>query len=312
LGEVWNQNMSKNGLSVVISVFNGEKELDNCLRSIDFAQEIIIINNSSTDKTLEIAQKYTDKIFTKPNNPMLNVNKNFGFTKATNQWILSLDADEQVTPELKEEIKSLRLSAEDSRNGYWIPRKNIIFGKWIEHSGWYPDYQLRLIKKGKGKFPEKHVHEMIKAEGEMGYLKNHIIHNNYENISQFLNKLSMTYGLNEAEQLIENGYIFDWKDAIRFPVKEFLSRFFAREGYKDGFHGLMLALLMAFYHFIVFSYIWEKNKFKQINDVSMLDETEKEIMQSSKDLFFWFSKERIKLIKNPISKTFHRILGKIK
>jgi glycosyltransferase involved in cell wall biosynthesis len=305
--------MNKNDfISVVISVFNGEGVLEECLKSASWASEIIVIDNSSTDKTLEIAKKYTDKIFTKPNNLMLNVNKNFGFSKASGKWILSLDADEQVTPELVKEIGVLNLEEDGPINGYYIPRKNIIFGKWMEHTGWYPDYQLRLFRRGKGKFPEEHVHEIIKINGEVGYLKNHIMHNNYESIFQFLNKLATIYGPNEAGQLIKKGYIFDWKDAIRFPVKEFLSRFFAREGYKDGFHGLMLSLLMAFYHLIVFSYIWEKQKFKQINNTEILTETEKEITKSSKDLFFWFSKEKEKFIKNPFTKVFHKILTKVK
>lgn len=302
----------KNLLSVVISVFNGEKILDDCLKSAAFADEIIVINNSSTDKTLELARKYTDKIFTRPNNPMLNINKNFGFSKTNGDWILSLDADERITPELQKEIFSILNSQLSTPNGYWIPRKNIIFGKWIEHAGWYPDRQLRFFRKNKGKFPEEHVHEMVKVEGKVGSLNEHIVHYNYDNTSQFLQKLGTIYGPNEADQIIKKGYIFDWRDSIRFPVKEFLSRFFAREGYKDGFHGLMLSLLMAFYHLIVFSYIWEKHKFKQINDEAMLVQTEKEIAQSSKDLFFWFSKERAKLIKNPLKQIFHKILRKVK
>jgi len=302
----------KNMLSVVVSVFNGEEVLDECLKSVSWAKEIIVVNSSSTDRTLEIVKKYTDKIFTRQNNPMLNINKNFGFSKASGEWILCLDADERITPELQEEINNLKLGVNNTINGYWIPRKNIIFGKWMEHTGWYPDPQLRLFKRGKGKFPEEHVHEMVKVEGEVGQLNEHILHYNYNSISQFIQKLGESYGLNEAEQLIKKGYSFDWRDAIRFPAKEFLSRFFAREGYKDGFHGLMLSLLMAFYHFIVFSYIWEKHKFQQINDEAMLAQTEKEITQSSKDLFFWFSKERTKLIKNPISKIFHKILRKVK
>jgi glycosyltransferase involved in cell wall biosynthesis len=303
---------SKDVVSVVVSVFNGEKVLDECLKSVSWASEIIVVDNSSTDKTLEIAKKYTDKIFTKQNNLMLNVNKNFGFSKASGEWILSLDADEQITPELAGEIESEIRNQKSEISGYWIPRKNIIFGKWMEHTGWYPDHQLRFFRKGKGKFPEEHVHEVIKITGEVGYLKNNIMHNNYESISQFLNKLATIYGPNEAEQLIKKGYVFDWKDAIRFPVKEFLSRFFAREGYRDGFHGLMLSLLMSFYHFVVFSYIWEKQKFKQIDNKEILAETEKEISQSSKDMFFWFSKEKAKLIKNPLAKVFHKILTKVK
>lgn len=315
--------MKKNLLSVVISTFNSEDKIEECLKAASFASEIIVVDGSSTDKTLEIVKKYTSKIFLRPNNPMLNINKNFGFSKAKNEWIFCLDADERITKELQEEIKSEirnpRLpksgtggQAKSETNGYWIPRKNIIFGKWIEYTGWYPDPQLRLFKKGKGKFPEEHVHEMVKVEGKVGQLNEHILHYNYDSISQFLQKLGTIYGPNEAEQLLKKGYVFDWRDAIRFPVKEFLSRFFAREGYKDGLHGLMLSVLMAFYHLIVFAYIWEKQKFKEINDETLLIDTEKELIQSSKELFFWFSKEKTKLIKNPVSKIFHKILRKVK
>lgn len=311
--------MSKKLLSVVVSVFNGEQVLEGCLKSAMFADEVVVINNSSTDKTLGIAKKYTDKIFTRPNNLMLNINKNFGFSKATSDWIFCLDADEQITPELKEEILSTINSLPrrqagqlSTASGYWVPRKNIIFGKWIEHTGWYPDYQLRLFRNGKGRFPEEHVHEMVKIEGKVGQLSENIVHYNYDGTSQFLQKLGTIYGPNEADQLIKKGYNFDWKDSIRFPVNEFLSRFFAREGYKDGLHGLMLSLLMAFYHLIVFSYIWEKQKFKQINDDKLLEDTEQELAHSSKELFFWFSKEKTKLIKNPLKQLFHKILRKIK
>lgn len=302
--------MSKKMLSAVISVFNGEKELDDCLRSVSFASEIIVINNSSTDKTEEIARKYTDKIFTRPNNPMLNINKNFGFSKATGEWIVCLDADERITAELKEEILSTINHQLSTVNGYWIPRKNIIFGKWIEHTGWYPDHQLRLIKRGKGKFEEKHVHEMINIEGETGYLKNNLLHYNYKTISQFINKLNV-YVENEAGQLIENGYKFKWQDSISFPVKEFLSRFFAREGYRDGFHGLMLSLLMGFYHLLVFAVIWEKKGFEEIEISNFDADLKKEFKKSYKDLSFWMIDEKIKLTKNPFMKILHKTISKI-
>jgi glycosyltransferase involved in cell wall biosynthesis len=301
------------GLSIVISVFNGEKVLEDCLKSASFASEIIIVDNYSTDNTLTIAKKYTDKIYAQKNNPSkIDIQKNFGFEKATKNWVLSLDADERITPELQKEIENLKLEEKNAINGYWIPRKNIIFGKWIKHTGWYPDHQLRLFRRGMGKFLEEHVHEPIRVEGQLGYLENNILHNNYESISQFLDRLFKIYALNEAEQLIKKGYIFDWRDAVRFPTKEFLSRYFAREGYRDGFHGLMLSFLMAFYHFIVFSYIWEKQKFRQIDNEQFLAETEKEVLKTSKDFSFWFSKEKIELIKNPVTKVFRKILRKIK
>ena len=300
-----------NKLSVVISAFNEERKIADCLSSVKIADEIILIDNTSTDKTQEISRKFTNKIFTRSNNPMLNVNKNFGFTKAKNEWILSLDADEQIPHDLAEEIRSILKIKNNKINGYWIPRKNIIFGKWIEHTGWYPDYQLRLFKRGKGKFEEKHVHEMIKLDGESDYLKSPMLHNNYENINQFLQKTFFIYAPNEADNLIKNSYKFDWKDSIRFPVKEFLSRFFAREGYKDGLHGLVLSLLMAFYHLVIFVNIWQMERFKEIEGRDLLQETKNEFQKTNKELLFWFSKEQIGKIKNPIKRSIFRIYKKI-
>src|SRR3989344_1584568 len=293
-------------VSVVISACNEEKKIQDCLESVKWAEEIIFIDNSSTDKTVQIAKKYTSKIFTRPNNQMLNINKNYGFLKATHDWILNLDADERVLPQLAEEIKKITDSP-DKKVGYWIPRKNIIFGKWIEHTGWYPDYQLRLFKKGVGQFPEEHVHEMIKVSGETEYLKENLIHYNYETVPQFLQKLEDIYVPNESEQLIKDGYIFNYLDAIRFPLKEFLSRFFAREGYKDGFHGLMLSLFMSFYHFIVFASIWEKQKFKDISNKNLLTEAEEEIKKSYKEIMFWFLTKKREDTKNLVKKTWLRL-----
>ncbi|MBI2420753.1 MAG: glycosyltransferase family 2 protein [Candidatus Levybacteria bacterium] len=309
-------------LSAVISVFNNEDVLGDCLKSVSFADETIVVNCSSTDKTENIAHKYTDRVFTRPNNPMLNINKNYGFSKAVGEWILCLDADERVTPELAREIKEAILasrpaspsqggrSGRNPANGYWIPRKNIIFGKWIEHTGWYPDYQLRLFRNGKGKFPEKHVHEMLKVEGDTAYLKNNLLHYNYTTISQFLNKLNI-YVFNEAEQLLDKGYKFKWQDVISSPAKEFLSRFFAREGYKDGFHGLMLSLLMSFYHLLVVAVIWEKKGFEEIEVSDFNTEIKKEFKKSYKDLLFWINNERLKAIKSPLRRTVYRIFRKL-
>ncbi len=302
--------MSK--LSVVISVYNEEKKIEECLKSVSFADEIIFVDNTSNDKTVDIARSYTSKIFIRPNSRMLNINKNFGFSKTSNEWILNLDSDEHIEKALREEIE--RIVKEDSSefNGYKIPRKNIIFGKWIEHTGWYPDYQIRLFKKGKGKFPEKHVHELLKVEGNVGTLKGNIVHYNYETILQFLQKLANIYGPNEAEQKIAAGYKFEWQDSIRFPVKEFLSRFFAREGYKDGFHGLMLSLLMAFYHLIVFVSIWELQGFQEIEGGKILEGVETEFKKANKEFKFWIFNEKLKEIKNPVKKKSLSFLRKLK
>lgn len=298
-------------ISVVISVFNEEKKLKDCLESVKWADEIIVVDNESTDKTKEIAKKYTSHIFTQKNNLMLNVNKNFGFTKATGEWILCLDGDERVTKELEEEIKHI-VEANPAVAGYWIPRKNIIFGKWMEHTGWYPDFQLRLFKNGKGKFPEEHVHEMITVEGKAEYLQEHLLHLNFETVAQFLHKHITIYAPNEASDLLKKGYVFNRLDAIRFPIKEFLSRFFAREGYKDGFHGLLLSLLLGFYHLVIFSYLWEHNKFVDEGNKNILHEITEEFNHTKKDFTFWIFQERIRNEKNPLKKflsKFHKYLS---
>lgn len=297
-------------VSVVISAFNEENKLEDCLRSVEWADEIIVVNNSSTDNTEKIARKYTGQVFTKENNVMLNVNKNFGFTKAKNAWILSLDADERVSPELKDEIIQI-LEGNSSPNGFYIPRKNIIFGKWIEHTGWYPDLQLRLFRKGKGKFEEKHVHELLHVEGDTQTMKEHIIHYNFDSIQQFLSKTFSLYAPNEANAFMNKNYTFSYIDAIRFPFNEFLSRYFAREGYKDGFHGFVLSILMAFYHFVVFTLLWEKHGYKELEQKEVLQAFQREAKHMKSDFLYWMTHTQLKEIKNPIKSFALKVKGKI-
>ena len=173
--------MKEPTLSVVVSAFNEEKKIATCLNSVKWAHEIIFVDNSSTDKTVEIARKYTTKIIKQENNPMsIDLQKNVGFSKATGDWILSIDADESVSKELQQEIVDAINKTNEEINGYWIPRKNIIFGKWIKYAGWYPDYQMRLFVRGKGKYTAKHVHEMIQVDGALGHISSPLDHRNYE------------------------------------------------------------------------------------------------------------------------------------
>jgi len=301
--------MSK--ITAVISAFNEEGNIERCLKSLEFADEIIVVDHESSDNTTAIAKKYTNKVFSQKNNQAeIDLQKNFGFTKASNNWILCIDADEEVSPELAKEIKTV-LKGENGINGYWIPRKNIIFGKVIEHTGWFPDPQLRLFRKGKGKYIKAHVHEHLQLEGESAYLNTFLIHHNYDTVSQFIRRTVDIYAPNEAKDYLDKGYQFDYLDAIRFPVKEFISRFFAREGYKDGLHGLMLSILMAFYHFMIFAYIWEKKDFIEVNSSTFLQETETEVKKAHRDIMSWFYNEKLKAIKNPVNKNLQRILKRI-
>lgn len=296
-------------LSVVISAHNEEKNIKDCLESANqLGDEIILIDNNSTDKTQEIGREYGAKIYTQPNNLMLNINKNFGFEKASGDWILNLDADERVTPELRDEIVASIKDQVSSVDGYWIPRKNIIFGKWIQHSLWSPDEQLRLFRKGKGRFPEKHIHEALEINGSTGHLKNPLTHLNYASVSQFLYKLDKIYTENETDVFLRSGKKLKWTDAITWPVEDFLKTFFAQKGYKDGLHGLVLSLLQAFYAEIVFAKIWEKQGFWEPKEEDFLKKVEGEFAKTKKDLNYWFSETYLEETKNP----FRKLLLKIK
>lgn len=293
-------------LTIVISAYNEEKNIEECLKSVSFADEIILVDNTSSDKTVEVSRKYTSNIFTRPNNIMLNVNKNFGFSKAKSDWVLSLDADERVSPSLQKEIeKTIKSSKID---GYWIPRKNIIFGKWITGEMWWPDYQLRLFKRGKGKFPEKHVHEYLKVKGETEKLTQPLIHNNYTSLDQYIYKMLNIYVPSEVKS--REGVRLGWIDSLRFPINDFLKTFFLQRGYKDGLHGLVLSLLQAFYMEIVFVRLWEKEGFRKENPKDFLSKIKKEFEKINKEFKYWFLTSKIRETKNPFKKIIYKIARK--
>jgi len=296
-------------ISVVISAFNEEKKIEACLESVKkIADEIIFIDNSSTDKTPIIARKFTDKVFIRENNTMLNVNKNFGFQKAANEWILSLDADERVTPELADEILSVISNQKSEISGYYIPRKNIIFGKWIKNTGWYPDYQLRLFKKSAGRFEEKQVHEMLSIDGSTEKLTQNMEHLNYESISQFLEKMVRVYTVSEADNLISSGYKLNLSDIVSKPLSEFMKRYFFEKGYMDSFHGLALSLLMAFYHLVVFLRVWEQNGYPETdNSLKIVQEGSKKMKREYRH---WLYQSKIDETSNVFKKNTLRIKRK--
>lgn len=294
-------------LSVVISAYNEEGKIEDCLKSASFADEVILVDNSSRDKTVEIARKYTSQIFTRANNLMLNVNKNFGFIKAKSDWILSLDADERISQELQKEIKAV-ISSSNANNGYWIPRKNIIFKKWITSEMWWPDYQMRLFRKGKGKFPEKHVHEYIDVDGKTEKLKSPLVHENYTSIDQYLNKMINIYVPNEVKN--RSGYKIKWSDSLQFPINDFLKTFFLQKGYKDGLHGLVLSMLQAFYMELVFVKLWEKQGFEESTQDFHKD-LKKEAKDIRKEFRYWILTYLMHQTKNPFKKIGLRVARKL-
>lgn len=295
-----------NKISVALLTFNEEDNVAECLESVKWADEIVVVDEKSSDKTVNIAKKYTKNIFLVDHDPMFHKNKQQALEKCTGDWILQIDADERVTPALANEIKEVCHAELVSASGFQIPRKNRIFGKYMEHTGWYPDYQIKLFKKGKVKYPCQTVHEQIKVDGEIGTLKNDLLHHHYNSISQFLIRLDK-YSTNDAQYLLKKDEKVVWSDAIKFPADEFFRRFFLWEGYKDGLHGLVLSLLQSFSRFVVFAKMWEKQGFWEYGDKNFMKEVKSETKKIKKDWNYWLMASEHNLIIKNLRKIQNRL-----
>ncbi len=301
--------MPKSKLSVCVLALNEADKLKSCLESVKkLADEIIVgIDDQTSDDSFKVAKKYTDKVFVLKHVRLFHVNKQKVVDKATQPWILWLDADEKLEPGLVTEIKA-KIKTKDS-NGYYIPRKNYIFNKWVRYSGWYPDYQLRLWQKGKVIWPCVSIHEDPMAEGATANLKGHLIHLNYTSVDQYLSKLNKYTSL-DAERLareIKPPYL---KHVLIRPLDELIKRLVAEKGYKDGLHGLVLSMLQAFYELVVVVKIWEKTKFKP-EEAEILTKVEKQGKNLQKAFKWWKRELKIKETGNQVVKVWNKGLRKL-
>lgn len=297
-------------ISVVINTLNEEKNLAKALNSVkDLADEIVVVDMHSTDKTVEIAEKYNAKIYLHKNIGYVEPARNFAISKARSDWILILDADEEIPLRLFKKIKEL---INNPKADYFrIPRKNIIFGKWVKYSRWWPDYNIRLFKKNSVSWSDE-IHSIPITQGQGADLEAKedlaIIHYNYSSIEQYLERMNR-YTTIQADSLILQGYKFIWKDLIAKPIEEFLGRYFSGEGYKDGLHGLSLSLLQAFSEVVLYIKLWQKEKFQAQS--MTLDESVKEFEKAGKDFNWWVSESYIrngKVLKT-LSKRLKRLLN---
>ncbi len=284
-------------ISVVINTLDQEKDITKALESVKWADEVVICDMHSGDKTVELAKKMGAKVFFHKKIDFVEPARNFAISKAQSDWILVLDPDEEIPQTLSERL--IQISSQMSEIDYVkIPRKNLIFGKWIKSSGWWPDYNIRFFKKGKVIWGDK-IHRPPEVLGEGLDLaedeKWAIIHHHYSSIFQFLERM-IRYTKIQSDELSKEGYVFAWQDLIKEPLNEFLRRFFASRGFEDGLHGLVLALLQAFSQLLVYLRIWEKEGFK--SQEIKLDSLKELNNKSSKQLNYWFkygnlSKSRI-------------------
>ena len=231
-------------LSVIIICKNEEKNIRDCLESISWADEIIILDSGSTDNTLQICREFSEKVFS-TDWPGFGIQKNRALQHATNPWVLSLDADERITPSLKSEIENTIAAEKNSQNnGYYIPRSSRFCGKFMRHSGWYPDYVLRLFKRELARFSDDIVHEKVLCTGETGHLKHPIIHYTYDSLTQALDKANLYSDLG-AEKLYNEGKRSSLTKAVLKGLWAFFRTFVIRQGFRDGSQGFLLAVSNA-------------------------------------------------------------------
>lgn len=240
--------MNKNTLSVVLAVYNEEKNLEECLESIkDLADEIVIVDGGSSDKTVEIAQGFGARVITSDNPPIFHINKNKAIDAAKSDWVLQLDADERVTPILEKEIKKT-INSGTELNGFWIPRRNFFLNRFLTKGGQYPDYTNRLYRRGKGRLPAKDVHEQAEIEGGVGYLKNDLLHMRDVNFSKYLDGLNRYTNL-LALQMKEGKIAKNPLEFINyFFIKSlmwFLKTYFRHKGFMDGVAGFIFSFFSA-------------------------------------------------------------------
>ncbi len=241
-------------LSVTIITRDEAANLAAALESVSWADEIVVVDSESTDATVDIARRYTSKVLVRPW-PGYVEQKNRAAAEATHDWILSLDADERVTPELAAEIQAI-LRGEPSAAGYRVPRVTFHLGRWIRSTDWYPDYQLRLYDRRRGRWTGKLVHESVKVDGAPMDLAGELQHYAYRNLSHHLQTMDR-YTTLAARQMRDDGRTAGWLDLALHPPAAFLRNYVLRGGFRDGVAGLVISTLNATYVALKFAKLWE-------------------------------------------------------
>jgi len=235
-------------LSVIVLTKNEEKNIRACLDSVaGWADEIIVVDDESTDKTVDIARGYTDRIITRKMD-IEGKHRNIAYALSKNLWVLSLDADERATAELKAEIDSV-LTGSIQYNGFTIPRRNFIGSYWVKHGGWYPSPQLKLFRKDKFRYEEAGVHPRVFMDDPCGHLKSDIIHYSYKNFEDFLSKLN-NQTTREAQKWFGQNKPMRLGRFLYRSIDRFMRTYVGRQGFKDGFMGFVVAYYAALYQFI--------------------------------------------------------------
>lgn len=247
--------MVKVPISVCLITYNEEKNIVPCLESVSWADEAVIVDSFSTDRTLELARRYTDKIFQQPLVSFAQ-QKNAAVDASSNEWVLCMDADERVSLPLAQEIRRELLSQEGRWDGFYIRRHVHYLGRWINHGGWYPDYKLILYRRSKGVWGGVDLHTQVTVEGNTKRLQEDLWHFTYQDLAHQLRTVSR-YSEIVAQQWQREGKPFSLFGMIFRPFLKFLEGYGYKQGFRDGMPGLIIAVVSSFYVFMKYAKHWE-------------------------------------------------------
>jgi glycosyltransferase involved in cell wall biosynthesis len=244
-------------IAAVIITKNEERNIKDCLDSVAWADERIVVDADSTDRTVEVAEAAGARVFVRPW-PGYGPQKNFGMDQTSADWIIILDADERVTAESRREIESLLAGPSPSRfAGYEIPRRNFFYGKWIEGGGLYPDYQLRLFRRDAGRYDDVMLHEHLHVGGDIARLQEPFDHYSMPTIAHHVRKMIWYTSLGAEEKLKSGKRITPWMIATHH-LGTIVKTYLLRGGYRDGIHGVIVAMFAGLHTFVKYAKAWER------------------------------------------------------
>jgi glycosyltransferase involved in cell wall biosynthesis len=250
------------GLSVTVITLNEEANIVPCLESARWADEIVVLDSGSTDRTVELARKFTDRVLAVPWQGF-GKTKNQAVAEARMPWIFVLDADERITPPLRQEIQAI-VQADGPADGYRVPRRNHFCGRFIKQLGWYPDYSIRLFRKAKGRFADREVHESVEVDGLVGTLHHPMLHYTYNSVSDFVLRMDR-YSTLAARELVRRGKRPAPGELVWRPLLTFLKLYFLQRGFLAGRDGYTLAFLYSTYNFLKYY------KFRELSQQTALE-----------------------------------------
>jgi len=247
-------------VSVYVLTYNNRRTIERCLNSLHWAEELVIVDSFSTDGTYETCQRYTDKIFRREWKGHGNQYQ-YAADLTKNDWIMFVDADEEIPPELAEEIQTELARGARGLDGFIVYRRTYYLGRWIRYGGWYPDYEIRLYRRDKGRW-EGGLHAKVVLNGEVGSLKNQYLHYTYRDISDQIQTIDK-YSRMAAEDLFQSGEKFSLFRLLFHPPFRFIKEYVMKSGFRDGLPGLIIVVSTMYYVFIKYAKLWELTKSKK-------------------------------------------------